>query len=497
MDLITDLPSFLADLPLAALVGGGLAAAIAVILQLARLRSVLIIIAVVFLFSSIATTNGASGRDQWLHPIQASRSPLVLMTSVLLFVGIFGHTSRFLGRPWPLQSMILLFIGVYAGMLRMVHDGPGSGISSIVLAIVQLVPLIVIISGLVGKWGDLLSLLRMVGFSLIVWTGGVVVQYLVNPSALTLGNQFRFRGLTVNPQHAAVYLGMTVAITLWLVLNDPKRRLRLVWGGMTAAGLLMLAWSGSRTGAGIFAIAAAVAFYGRIGRSIFIMPAVIVVILVGNVVLSSLGIEVSNASRLTSLEDTRSSSWFAMLDTWRSSPVIGVGVDATPRSENSYLYGMASYGIGMGILMGLLVVVSFVNVMRLIRLRWRASSQVRGVIDLTIAFNGMYFAGAVLEGYLLARVSATLVLFSIFAGVGHRILWAARHDPQWLVAAGEEEHLGDDEAWDDEAEDDEVEGAWDHADGAGPATDAEPRTPDAPDPHMPHWPRGGVPDPGH
>lgn len=492
MDLLTDLPGFLADLPLAVLLAGGAAVAFAVVLQLARLRAVMLIIAVVFLFSSIATTSGISARDQWLHPVQAARSPLVLLTSLLLFIGIIGHSSRFLGRPWPMQSFVLLLIGVYAGMLRMVHDGPGSGISSIVLAVVQLVPLIVVVSGLVGKWADLLSLLRMVGFSLFAWTGGVLVQWFVNPSALTLGNQFRFRGLTVNPQHAAVYLGMTVAITLWLVLNDPKRRLRTFWGFMTAAGLLMLAWSGSRTGAGIFTIAAVVAFYGRLGRAILIMPAVIVAILVGNVILASLGIEVSNAARLTSLEDTRSNSWFAMLDTWRSSPVIGVGVDATPRSENSYLYGMASYGLGMGMLMILLLFISMFNVLRLMHLRGRASTHVRGVIDLTIAFNGMYFAGAVLEGYLLARVSATLVLFAIFAGIGHRILWAAKHDPAWLVSAGTE--MADDDGVDelDEAFDVDADGqALDDDEWSDePAGDAGP-------PIGPSWPRGGQANPGY
>ena len=164
----------------------------------------------------------------------------------------------------------------------------------------------------------------------------------------------------------------------------------------------------------------------------------------------------NKAQRLTSTEDTRTSAWFGLWENAWSSPLIGLGVAEAGDSENSYLYAFASYGLGMLALIAMLVIVSGGLMLRLFMLRGRLEADQRSMIDLVMAYNAMYFAGAVFEGYLIARVAAPLVLMLIFSGLASRMLALVREDEMYaLDAAWEDEELDeleeDEETWDEGA----------------------------------------------
>jgi len=147
----------------------------------------------------------------------------------------------------------------------------------------------------------------------------------------------------------------------------------------------------------------------------------------------------SSAQRLLSTENTRAGGWQQLLEVGLANPLLGVGVNDTGASENSYLLALAAYGVG-GLCMVLLVAaVSAFVVLRLLRLRFGAAYRTPygGLIDLVVGFNAMYFIGAVLEGYIVARISPLLFSMLIFGALaaylphGVEAMWDEGFDGEW------------------------------------------------------------------
>jgi hypothetical protein len=191
------------------------------------------------------------------------------------------------------------------------------------------------------------------------------------------------------------------------------------------------------------------ATYGRLGRTVLYLP-VLVLILYGAFYLAlALKVDLVIAERIVSTQDTRTGVWIMMLEQGFENFWIGVGVYET-KSENSYLKAFASYGIGMVLLIGLLVLVSARLMWRIFRLRRWLSSERKAVVDLVIAYNGMYFAASMLEGIMISRVSAHLVLMLVFASIATDILGRDREGFAPGGEAAEGEASADDDGYDDE-----------------------------------------------
>jgi hypothetical protein len=418
---------------------------------------------VVMLFVASTGTQGDefTGLRLWLYPIQANRSPIFLALGAILVIPLLVHSGR-LSFTLPVQGTLLLAIALYAGLLRIVHETPASGLSSIVFAAVTIAPLLVLVPALIEGWEDFPRLMRAVMVGHVAWIGAIAVQVVVNPSQLTIGKSSRFLGITGNPQHAAAYLAVMSTIAIWLFLSEPNRRARLLWVAILAINLILLAWTGSRTGMGMFVIGTTAATYGRLGRTALYLPFVAVV-LWGGVELAALaGIDLATAGeRLTSTEDTRTGAWLDMLASASKSPLIGAGVANAGDTENSYLFAFAAYGLGMMALVVILIVATCVIGLRLFARRHRVGPHARSVIDLILAYNAMYFAGALFEGYLIARVAAPLVMMLLFSGMASRVLALTRDEAASVEGDWEEgdaaEAIDDLEPGADEAD---VEPAW-------------------------------------
>src|SRR5262249_46320666 len=77
----------------------------------------------------------------------------------------------------------------------------------------------------------------------------------------------------------------------------------------------------------------------------------------------------------------------------------------------------AAFGVGMVVLVMLLVVVSIRECIRV----WREAKKgpgLRGVADVIVAFNIMYFTIATFEGIIMARVREILVWMVAFSALG-------------------------------------------------------------------------------
>jgi hypothetical protein len=261
-----------------------------------------------------------------------------------------------------------------------------------------------------------------------VWAGATLIQLALDQRVLMVGPDARFVGMSPNPQAAALSLAPMICIGLWLIFNDSRRRWRPLWVGLVALDVVLLLWTGSRTGVGMTVLGAMAVMYRRLGRSIIFVPVVAGAAYGLLLLVSGLRIDVV-PERLATLQNTRAQVWAILIGKALEHPIIGVGREGAEASENSYLYGFAAFGIGMLLLMLLFTAVSAWQVARVIRVRALVPWSHRSVPDLIVAFNIIYFAGAVFEGYLLARVAGLLVLMLLFGAMATRVIELARRAP--------------------------------------------------------------------
>ncbi len=380
-----------------------------------------------FLFASMSlplTWNGRIRPSVWL-PIQEIRSDLFLASGIAGMLIIPVQMARIRGKPMSLSTWLLVLIGVFSSLLRIIHDGPALGSLSVILSVCTLIPLAVTATMVLDEIGDIPFLLRVVAVMNVIWVLMVIVQIGVNPDYVTQGNQFRFVGIIGSPQHAGVLMAFLCVIVLWLLLND-ERKYRFFYLSLLGINTLFLLWTGSRTGLGMTFIGISSVLYTRAGRAIFLLPIVAIVTYIAiyfliNVVGVNLGFE-----RLTSTTNTREAAWKTLYTTAIENPLIGIGTTESTKSENSWLYGFAAFGIGMLVLTLLFTVVAFWEVVRLVRTRFWLPPHYRPYPDLIAGLITMYFAGAVFEGYIITRVSAPLCLYPLIAGAGAMIRRSAK-----------------------------------------------------------------------
>jgi len=414
---------------------GAIAVGLGLLLAFLRNPKVGLVVVGIMLF---VTTLGLTKVGQfqfartWLAPLQQNRTPLVAAAAVLLMLGTLVHLGRLSIRSVPLQGLFMLFIGLYAGLMRFGHEGLGDGIATMGLTTLIVAPMLLLIPGLLREWSDFEALLRTLVLTMIMWSAAVLVQVFINREMLftTTGarSAYRFSGLTANPQAASILLSVTAFSALWIVLNTKAQRARVLAVGLVGASLIMLAWTGSRTGVAMFGLGFIAVLYARVGRSIFLLPVIAVVgYVLYNIAVNVLDIEMG-LSRLASTEDTRSHVWLRLWEAALREPLVGVGVDDAEASENGYLYGFASYGVGMLLLLLAMTFVSGVQMLRLLRARPGLPVEGRALVDLVLGFNAAYFAGSMFEGYMIARISAMNILWLLFAAIGSRILEKAAED---------------------------------------------------------------------
>ncbi|MHC4651232.1 MAG: hypothetical protein ACYTES_10270, partial [Planctomycetota bacterium] len=256
----------LTGIPTYALVVASSVGVVLLLAILGRLKFALIALAGMLLLSSIGVARTASGQDikTWLYPLQTNRSALFLALGVVLMLAAIGHSRSVTGRGLRGQGLVLLIMGLYAGLLRMIHESPLSGLQTVAFVMLTIIPILLVVQALLDEERDYFALARSFALVNLAWIAGVAVQVLVNPSILVGVKGARFMGLAGNPQNAGLTLAALAVFILWLLLNDPKRHLRALWLGLFATDLVLLAVTGSRTSAGTFVVGAMIATYGRL-----------------------------------------------------------------------------------------------------------------------------------------------------------------------------------------------------------------------------------------
>lgn len=399
-------------------------------------RMFLVMLALMLFVASLAphVTWEETTYQTWLLPLQMQRSIVFIVFGAVLLLGVVFQLGALRGFRFPVQAWFILAISLYAAMLRFVHDGLDEGLTSLFAALL-VIPTVTLASGaLVQTSGSVVPLARAIaGFGLL-WIGASFVQFVLNRSLVITIQPVRFIGMSGNPQNAAIMLAPLGIVTLWLGLHDYRRTLRPFWWTMLALVVILLLWTGSRTGILMLMIGGAFTAYGRLGGMIFVLPVLGVLLAMLLEVVQAAGIELAT-ERLTHGGNTRADRWRTLWRGAMENPVFGAGQGADFGSENSVLFAFASYGIVELLLVLAFIVYSGFLGLRLFRLRRHVDRDLRAAIDLFLAYNGAYFVGSIFEGYIISRVSVNLVLILVFAAVGSFILReaayrAGAHEPE-------------------------------------------------------------------
>ena len=441
MDALQKIPPLL-------LASGAIGAAVGCLLLLISRRSGLLLVALMLLVAGIGQyANEITGQPvkYFIQPLPAFRAELFAAAGGMFFAWIIGHWKLIKINEIPPQMIVLIIMGYYAALIRTIHDGPLEGGFSIAFTSLTLLPLGLALPALLDNERNWLDMLRLLALTSGVYIFLVAIQFVINKDVMMRPPQNRFCGLSGNPQSVAITFAVYSVVSLWLVLFDPKKRYRLLWAALLGVQLIFLAWTGSRTGAGMTAIGIMVAFYRRLGRFVLLAPVgLLAAYLVYDLFLAGAGVELVTY-RLVSTDNTRTADWMVQWHQFMSNPVIGVGVTDT-ESENSYLYALSAFGILMGLMVIFLAFLSAILCLKLFLKRSMLPVHLRPYADLVLSYNALYFAGGFFEGYMIARVGTHIVFMAIFSAVMLRLL----HYTQPAVSWAEQEHL--EEGWQNYAE---------------------------------------------
>jgi len=409
---------------LAALIVGAFSALLIAAVLVVNFRAVRFVAGAMFFVSSIGVAREWNDDIvyQWLYPVQNYRSYIYIGLGGLAWVAVLANMPRMSLRSVPAQGVVLLVMAAYAAFLQMVHETAAEGAMSYVFAGMTMLPLLLALPAFIESEGDCYGLMRMLVVTFWVWLGAVCVQVVIGFDRIVVGMDQRFTGLTSNPQHAAALAAFIAIISVALVVVEQKRLLKLMFGATCAICLVLLLWAGSRTGLGMAAIGITIVLARRIGYAALLLPLGGIVMVIGLEIVKAVG--AANVQRLASTQNTRAEPWAKLLASAAESPFIGVGMrelGEAQATENSYLLAAASYGVVMFALVLLFVLVSIFVVVRLYRLSRFTEIRTRGLIDVTAAVNAAYFAGAVLEGYIMGRVGAPLFIMLVFSAIAVRL----------------------------------------------------------------------------
>lgn len=405
-----------------ATVAGVFGGLILLVAMLYSMRSAKIVLGVMFFLASISITLAydESVYRTWLLPIQRYRAELFGVCGVVLLVGLLPRMRYLSMRQITGHAWIFVAMGIYAGLLRMYHVSPTDGLISLLFALATIIPLSLGLAALLREDEDTHRIMSALVWATVVWILAVAVQFVINRKLIVLGLNNRFTGLIGNCNVAATMLSVVATCSLWLSLNG-RPAARLFYAMATGVFVLLIIWTGSRGGAGMFVIGMAAVLYGRAGRAVLFLPIIAGFLFLALKIAGAANIEVS-PDRLTSLTNTRAGAWASLFQTGLSYPVFGHGPEDIEGSENSLLLGFASYGAGMLLIILILIGASIVQCFKLWNIRRYATRDDAALIDLVLGQHAMYLAGSIFEGYMNARINSNLVMILVAAAFGRFII---------------------------------------------------------------------------
>jgi hypothetical protein len=383
--------------------------------------------------STQAMERGDSGRT-WLYPLQKLRAESYLALSCVLGLVVLIHASKVVMTRVSTTAVLMLVINIFAGVMD-TRENVRDGALRVGLATVSIGSMALFATAMFRTWDSYLPLMRALGVVGLLWVSGAMVQAVLDKSQMLVNYQTRFVGLLGNPQGTAVYLGPQSAIMLWLLLNDPSRRMRKLWVLLYAILVMMVIWTGSRTGAILAIVGAMFMLRAKLGRSVILVPLFGSAFFGIALIVQGMGINLP-FSRFLEGGDTRTVAWKTLLDDALHAGMFGEGVAGARYVENSFLLGWVTYGPLMLMILLAVVLSLFVMGVKLWKIRHEVPEHIASIIDLFLAYSVMFVVAGQFEWFIISRVDANIPFVVLFSCMGSCILIKAREQRVLRAEAG-------------------------------------------------------------
>ncbi len=340
-----------------------------------------------------------------MENIRIYARPLTILLVSTLFFTYFSVRQNTRTRL-IVPAVLLFMIFQYTVALRLFFAGSYERwlISTITFAVVHIALIF-----MVGRW---LQTMQDVYRLLYALTGGAalivlmtVYQLIVNPSMAVFNT--RLYGITGNPQFMGLIMAFLLPPALFLAFGPYVNRKLRPWMMILASLMVILMmWTGSRTGFLTAFIGVSFMFYRHYSR--LILAAGIVTVLFFFLVPFFEG-SLDIAERLLSTEDTRTNIWIAMMDGFYNNPLIGTNEGFIQAVENSYITVLSQTGL-MGFLplaISGLLLLGTCHRLRLMRSGFSGSPM---ILDLIVGFWFAVAVSAMFEGYLLGAITTPILI---------------------------------------------------------------------------------------
>jgi hypothetical protein len=286
-----------------------------------------------------------------------------------------------------------------------------------------------------GRWlqsiEDVHAALRCIVIAGALVVGCTFVQYLINADGIVW--QGRLHGTTGNANFMGTLLATTLIPTLYFASRGGARLwVRVGYIAVAALSIVMILWTGSRTGGAMALVGIILLFWRHMGRFLLVGGVCTVFALLAWQYFSP--DQGATAGRMVSGADTRSMVWVGMLHTFISSPIIGVSGKEVVGSESSYLLVATTTGLVGLIPFGIALFALNITMLHLWRVRHQLGPY-RHLADLIVATLGTMQVGGIFEGYFCSTFSIPLlagyVYFSILAFLKDYVAAVAPVQNQW------------------------------------------------------------------
>jgi hypothetical protein len=275
-----------------------------------------------------------------------------------------------------------------------------------------LYPLIMIVMGWglsrwLQEWKDARLLVGSIAGAGLLFLVGTLYQLMVNRGAVMVGA--RLFSTTGNPQHAALVCAITLLPMCYLIIDKREWKIyRLLLGLAAGFQIILLLWTGSRTGLLVAVSGVVLLFRARIGKL------ALAGLLVGLSVWLAMSIYTESTLTIAGMfarGDTRTHAWIVWWQQFLDNMGWGIMTEQFGAGENSYLTTAAQMGLFGLIPLMLWMCLAGWQLLQLQRLRRYLGEEVL-LADLATASLVSIAIGAIFEGYLLA--SLTLPIFAIY-----------------------------------------------------------------------------------
>jgi hypothetical protein len=233
---------------------------------------------------------------------------------------------------------------------------------------------------------------------------GTAYQLLINRTSVV--RQFRLFGTTGNPQHTGALLALVLPSLCYMIIRSGQRYIyRVLLGAAAGVLVVMLIWTGSRTGFLMALVGLLLFFRTRVGRFLGVG------VLTSIFVIAAMGIYAESTATFTGMflrGDTRSVVWRSMFQHFLENPAFGSIGETFGVGESSYLALAANMGLAGLFPMAIVFAVVGHQLYRLQRVRKHLGEHVL-LADLVTAGPIALAVGSIFEGFLLGILTFSIL----------------------------------------------------------------------------------------